>query len=64
MKVLFWIVIIKRLVTKNSGEEKIFRQQKKEDSANTESISSRVEMEVMKPVEPRRKLTRNSDAQL
>ena len=31
--------------------------------ANTESISSRVEMEVMKPVEPRRKLTRNSDAQ-
>ena len=44
-------------------EEKISRQQKKEDSANTESISSRVGMEVMKPIELRRKLTRNSDAQ-
>ena len=44
-------------------EEKNCRQQKKEDGANTDNICSRVEVEVMEPVEPRRKLTRNSDAQ-
>lgn len=43
-------------------EEKINRQQKKEDSVN---ISSQVEMEVTAPpvgLEPKRKVTRNSDA--
>lgn len=47
------------------NEEKICRQQKKElnkGSMDIENVSSRAK--VMEPVEPQRKLTRNSDVQL